>query len=107
LPFLCPVCGHKTLNIDASFDLGPDGDSDSDENAIQVVGCAACGFQGIACYEESRRGALDSDSFRHTGYEVSAEIVARLVEDIGRGKPGPLEAYLEGDGPRRVFEMEI
>jgi hypothetical protein len=46
-------------------------DARSDEITLQVVECSKCGFKGIAVYEESRRGALDQDSFSHTGYEIT------------------------------------
>ena len=58
------------------------GDAASDEIALQSIACG-CGFHGIAVYEESRRGALDDDSFHHTGYRldpgVSEEIATRVA----------------------------
>jgi hypothetical protein len=64
------------LKITARIELPPD--SRSDEIALQIVVCSQCRFAGIAVYEESRRGALDSESFTHVGYRASAEDVRRL-----------------------------
>jgi hypothetical protein len=70
MPFLCPRCSrHGSLRITLKIELPPD--SRSDEITLQTVRCADCGFAGIAVYEESRRGALDTESFQHTGYEVT------------------------------------
>ena len=80
MSFQCPSCSRPQLNITAVLELPAD--SRSDEIALQIVECAHCGFEGIAVYEESRRGALDSDSFDHAGYEVAADDLARLRDDI-------------------------
>lgn len=60
------------LNIVQSIELPPD--VRSDEISLQLVSCAlnTCGFRDIAIYEESRRGALDSDHWDHTGFHVSS-----------------------------------
>ena len=78
MPFLCPECSssQRSLKIKARIELPPD--SRSDEIALQIVVCSQCRFAGIAVYEESRRGALDSESFTHVGYRASAEDVRRL-----------------------------
>ena len=78
MPFLCPECSspQRSLNIQAKIELPPD--SRSDEIALQIVVCSRCGFSGIAVYEESRRGALDDESFTHVGYRVSDEDVRKL-----------------------------
>lgn len=79
--FVCPGCLHpQGLAIKASLQLPAD--ARSDEIAVQVVACEACGFRGVAVYEESRRGALDSDSWEHTGYRVDALDVERLASLI-------------------------
>ncbi len=70
MPFQCPECSTKTLKITHKLELPPD--SRSDEITLQIIECSGCGFGGIAVYEESRRGALDDDSFDHTGYRVGA-----------------------------------
>jgi len=82
MSFLCPTCSQPHLKITAVLELPSD--SRSDEIALQIVKCARCGFAGIAVYEESRRGALDSQSFDHTAYEVASAALARVSEDIAR-----------------------
>ena len=82
MPFLCPTCSEKSLKTTSKIELPPD--SRSDEIALQIVACSQCRFAGIAVYEESRRGALGSESFDHTGYRVSAEDLAALRKTIGR-----------------------
>ena len=78
MPFLCPECSapQRSLNIQSRIELPAD--SRSDEIALQIVVCSRCGFSGIAVYEESRRGALDDESFTHVGYRVSDEDVRKL-----------------------------
>ena len=78
MPFLCPKCSspHRSLKIRAKIELPPD--SRSDEITLQVVECSQCRFAGIAVYEESRRGALGSESFSHIGYRVSAKDLRAL-----------------------------
>jgi len=83
MPFRCPECsGSKTLHITARLELPPD--SRSDEITLQVVKCTDCRFAGIAVYEESRRGALDSESIQHTGYRVGADDLKTLQRAIRR-----------------------
>jgi hypothetical protein len=87
MPFLCPECNNKSLNITFSLELPPD--SRSDEIMLQVVECRQCGFGGLAVYEESRRGVLDSESVDHTGYRVAAKDLAavrRLIRRCPRRK---------------------
>lgn len=64
--FLCPKCEQGTLTIGECLEISPDGRWD--ELTLQLISCP-CGFSGVAIYEESRRGALDSESWNHTGYE--------------------------------------
>lgn len=83
MPFLCPECSmSRSLNIKARIELPPD--SRSDEIALQIVECSRCHFAGIVVYEESRRGALDSESFSHVGYRVSAKDLKALKRTIKR-----------------------
>ena len=83
MSFLCPQCSTpKSLAIAAKLELPPD--SRSDEITLQVVECGRCSFAGIAVYEESRRGALDDDSFDHVGYYVDNEDLDRLKREIRR-----------------------
>jgi hypothetical protein len=67
--FLCPACGRPALTVEAALDLPPD--ARSDEIRVQLLRCGACDARGVGVYEESRRGALDSDSFEHSGQPAS------------------------------------
>jgi hypothetical protein len=80
MAFLCPDCGRYSLKITSSLELA--GDSRSDEITLQVIKCEHCPFEGIAVYEESRRGALDDDSFDHRGFRVSKDSVLAIKRAI-------------------------
>lgn len=82
MSFLCPKCSTKSLEITSKIELPPD--SRSDEITLQIVECSRCNFAGIAVYEESRRGALGSDSFDHTGCHVSADDLKSLRGTISQ-----------------------
>ncbi|MCP4426110.1 MAG: hypothetical protein GY803_16580 [Chloroflexi bacterium] len=71
MSFICPECQANSLAIAHRIELPPDGRSD--EIALQIVKCGACGMRGTAVYKESRRGSLDSDSWHHNGYRMSAD----------------------------------
>ena len=87
MAFVCPEClTPGALHITASLQLPAD--SRSDDIALQIVECANCQFEGIAVYEESRRGALDAEAWEHTGYRVRSESVQRLREAV-RQCPAP------------------
>jgi hypothetical protein len=73
---------RRVLQIRQRIELPPDGRSD--EIALQIVRCDRCGFGGIAVYQESRRGALDDESFDHTGYQVSAQDLSQIHRAISR-----------------------
>lgn len=76
MSFICPQCSAKTLTITSRIEL--ESDIRSDEVRLQIVECSTCDFNGVAVYEESRRGALDSDSYDHYGYKLSAASVQSL-----------------------------
>jgi hypothetical protein len=81
MPFRCPYCAQPdALEVSLSIQLPPD--SRSDEIFLQVVACQRCGFQGLAVYEESRRGALEHESWDHTGYHVEPGRLAAIVQAI-------------------------
>ena len=82
MPFICPKCTRKSLNIVSSIELPPD--SRSDEITLQIVKCSRCRFEGLAVYQESRRGALDSESVDHIGYYANAEGIASIKGKIER-----------------------
>jgi hypothetical protein len=73
---ICPECHSDALKIVMSIDLPPD--SRSDEITVQTTGCEACGFTGLAIYEESRRGTLNRESVMHRGYYVSSAHLAKI-----------------------------
>jgi hypothetical protein len=85
MPFQCPEC-QGTLRITASLELPPD--SRSDEITLQTVRCRDCGFEAIAVYEESRRGALGSESVDHRGFRIEAPDLRALRRQI-RSCPRP------------------
>lgn len=87
MPRDCGVC--KTTNaikIVQTLVLPPD--SRSDDIILQVVKCTQCGFKGLAVYEESRRGALDSESWSHTAYRVAGQDLKTVAAAI-RACPSP------------------
>ncbi len=86
MTLLCPRCKNRSLMIQQTLELPAD--SRSDEIALQILRCGSCGFGGLAVYEESRRGALDSESFDHTGYELDHAVLEELAAELG-GCPEP------------------
>jgi hypothetical protein len=88
MAFRCPRCqGAQRLAIVRRLELPPD--VRSDEITLQVVRCQACGFAGIAVYEESRRGAFGEEHWNHTGYHAPAADVRTVEKDLARcPRPG-------------------
>jgi hypothetical protein len=80
MSFICPDCSGKRLRIASSLELAPD--SWWDEITLQVLKCSDCRFRGAAVYEESRRGALDSEAWNHRGHRLPEALMRILVEDI-------------------------
>jgi hypothetical protein len=80
MSFICPECSGGFLEIVSSLELPPD--SEWDEITLQVVECSDCGFAGAAVYEESRRGALDSEAWEHRGYRLEGKFLGLLVKEI-------------------------
>lgn len=79
MSFRCPECLDPTaLKITAGIELPPD--NRSDEITLQIITCAACGFTGLAVYQESRRGSFGRESFEHVGYYAPASQVAALQQ---------------------------
>lgn len=80
--FSCPDCSTAgTLRIINRLELPPD--SRSDEITLQVIKCSRCGFEGIAVYEESRRGTIGNESVDHYGYHVSEahlQVLKKLID---------------------------
>lgn len=93
--YTCPGCMKKDLKITHSMELGPD--HRSDERSLQTIECSNCGFKGIAVYEESRRGAFDSESWHHDGYRVPIEVFEAVKEAVLNNTAGiHLESYTGG-----------
>jgi hypothetical protein len=80
MAFTCPGCATDALEITRSIELMPD--ASNDELTLQTVQCSRCGFHGAALYEESRHGALDSESSRHHGQELSEAAWEALLATI-------------------------
>jgi hypothetical protein len=57
-------------------------DSWWDEITLQALACTRCAFRGLAVYEESRRGALDSEAVNHRGHRVKGDAVTALLAGI-------------------------
>ena len=76
----CPFCKDpESLSITHRLELPPD--DRSDEVALQLVQCAACGAEAGAIYEESRRGA--EELWNHFAFELdpfSRHRLQRLIE---------------------------
>ena len=75
--FKCPECERYTLVITHRLELPPD--SKWDEITLQALNCSNCHFESAAVYYESRRGALDSEIWHHTGYHLDIQEMERLV----------------------------
>ncbi len=80
--WLCPECGNASLSLGQAIQLPPD--CRSDEIALQPISCTSCPFLGVAVYEESRRGALDSESWKYFGYRVTESLDALLRSTIAQ-----------------------
>ena len=80
--FLCPKCSNHSLKISSSIELPYD--SRSDEIALQIIKCSRCSYEGVAVYEESRRGGFDSETINHTGYDLPAEDLKSLKALIAK-----------------------
>jgi len=86
MSFRCPQCQTaNTLEIIESIDLLPD--RNCDEISLQVVGCSACSFRGLAVYEEYLHAA-EADLWKHIGFWVSRDAVESVLQAI-RSCPEP------------------
>jgi len=81
MTFKCPECIQAhTLRIQSSIELPAD--NRSDEITLQTLLCTNCNFKGIAIYEESRRGALDAESYSDFGYQTDPKSYTQLKNFI-------------------------
>ena len=99
MSFVCPDCNKKTLNILERIELAPD--ARSDEISLQLIHCKNCNFDGLAVYEESRRGALDSESIDHYGYKPDDEDIKVLRAFIKRC-PEPTNPWCKCEGHQKL-----
>ena len=116
MSFQCPECERYSLRITHSLELAPD--SKWDEITLQHVSCSHCRFEGAAVYYESRRGALDSEIWHHTGYRLGKADLKKLKAALracpARRDPhcqcpthlmlGMVNEYMAWDGLRQ-FEL--
>jgi hypothetical protein len=80
--FLCPLCDNAALDISCAIELPPELTS-GDELTLQVVSCGWCSFRGAAICEDSRRGSLQSEFWRHYCFAAppeSLDNLSRLIE---------------------------
>jgi hypothetical protein len=80
MSFICPGRRGNRLRIASSLELPPD--RWWDEITLQVVECPECGFRGATVYEESRRGALDSEAWNHRGLRLAEVPLQSLIRDV-------------------------
>jgi len=83
---ICPDCQANPLKIIHTLELPSD--VNNDEICLQTVRCGQCGFQALAVYRESRRGALDSESWVHEGYRVSGDDF-QIIHELIQSCPNP------------------
>ena len=123
--FVCPQCGANGVKVVRSMNLPAS--ERSDDIILQITQCNSCSFQGLALYEESRRGAMGSESWEHTGFWVLEPVIEKVeeifsrcpdvqdkrcpcaahkeaVEAVVRGKKWPL-AILDLMGCEQTFNM--
>jgi hypothetical protein len=87
MSFRCLECSQgKPLRITGRIELAPD--ARSDEISLQIIHCSTCGFQGLAVYEESSRGALGSESVDHYGYAADSSAI-QAVRSLIKQCPAP------------------
>jgi hypothetical protein len=103
MAFVCPECAAKTLKIASRLELGPD--SRWDEITLQTVRCSRCKFEGVAVYQESRRGALDSEIVHHYGRRVGADDLKRSKRAI-EACPDPGDPRCGCDAHRELNERD-
>src|SRR5258708_19227413 len=86
MSYECPQCAAAALEIGVTIELHAT--RDDDEVQIQLLKCAACGFEALGVYRESRHGSLDDrDSWHHDGYQGKASGLESLRRAIELG-PG-------------------
>ncbi|HJN16712.1 MAG TPA: hypothetical protein QGH10_14500 [Armatimonadota bacterium] len=107
MAFICPDCGTDQLEIESGIELPSD--ARSDDIWLQIVGCEGCGLRGVVAYEESRRGALNSESWSHEGHRADEALLQQIGELISccpnphdARCPCDSHAFLAGGGWREL-----
>lgn len=104
MSFRCPQClTPDSLEIIQSFEILPD--RRCDEISLQVIGCTACTFRGLAVYEELVHGA-EVDTWRHTGYWVSRDAVETVLKAM-RSCPNPYNAHCTCPAHASLGERDV
>lgn len=89
---VCPTCHRPALKITRSLELPPD--AVWDERTLQTLLCSACDNHFLGLYQESRRGALDSESVHHLAYLISKADYKRLLAWLRRC-PRPRDSHCD------------
>ncbi len=96
---------HALLEIEQALAMGAD--DDSDELALQLLRCQACGKRMVGVYEESRRGG--DSRFHHWAYEVSEDVIAKVAQLLAEEEPKPrnrrshaFQGWLQGAAYSRI-----
>ena len=104
MAFTCPKCLKSgSLAIEIAIEMPPDGRSD--EITLQALVCSSCDFRGLAVYQESRRGALDSVAWEHIGYRVGPLVVESVAGAI-RSCPEPRNSRCSCAAHRRFATQD-
>lgn len=101
MSFKCPECNNKTLKIVDSIEMSPD--SRSDEITLQFIRCGSCHFEGLAIYEESRRGALNTESIDHYGYKPDVKDL-KEIRSLIRRCPEAANPWCTCDSHQKLIE---
>ena len=88
MSFLCPKCAAEKRTLSTIEIIELPSDARSDEITLQVLKCSQCSFSGIAVYEETRRVAIDQDSFSQIGYIIDRKDLNK-IRDLIRMCPEP------------------
>jgi hypothetical protein len=105
----CPTCKPVAMHLVRSMELPPD--SRSDEVTLSLYECGRCGCRAATVYEESRRGAMDDDSYHVDGfllaeadYDLLRRIVGRCPAPSARQCTCPAHAILSRTGASGAWD---
>ena len=80
MPFVCPYCQQKSLEITHAINVSPD--AAYDEVQFQILTCQQCDMRTFGAYQESRRGRLDNEVIHHDGFQISDPGMDAVVKMI-------------------------